>query len=152
MSPPIPLGIARFGELFGPGDPSPGGIVPATIRGLLSGLFRSPADDTPRDFVPVPDAARACLRLAEHLLERPDPRLADHTFRSGWAFSDRAMATAVREALAGRPVPTAGPTPRNPFGWSPVTSFADALAETVAWYRESSDTSRPSDVPCRAAA
>jgi CDP-glucose 4,6-dehydratase len=155
-APPIPLGIARFGELFGPGDRKAFRVVPATVLGLLAGDGGLPsAGDTPRDFVHVGDAARACLRLAEHLLERPGPRREDYAFRSGWVFTDRTMAAAVREASAGRPVPPTGPTPPNPFGWSPAASFADALAETITWYRESAGNQlagpTPADAPRRAA-
>ncbi|MBX9585147.1 MAG: NAD(P)-dependent oxidoreductase [Gemmataceae bacterium] len=154
---PVPLGIARFGELFGPGDRKTFPIVPATVLGLLAGDGGPlPAGNTPRDFVPVGSAARACLRLAEHLLERPDPRLEDVAFRSGWVFGDRGMTAAIREAFAGRPVPPAGPSPPNPLGWSPATTFADALAETIAGYRASAGSRRagptPADAPRRAAA
>ncbi|MBX9628548.1 MAG: NAD(P)-dependent oxidoreductase [Gemmataceae bacterium] len=153
---PIPVGVARFGELFGPGDRKTFPIVSATVLGLLAGNPTPPsAGDTPRDFVHVTDAARACLLLAEHLMVRPDAQRKDVTFRSGWVFTDRAMAAAVREAFAGRAVPPTGPSPANPLGWSPATTFADALAETAAWYRKSAGPRlaepAPADAPRRAA-
>ena len=53
LAPPVPLGVVRFDDVFGP-----------AAHGL-------------RDFGPVADAARACVRLAERLLERPVPDLID---------------------------------------------------------------------------
>lgn len=131
-----PVGVARFGELFGGGDRKTFRAVPATVIGLATGERGGlPADGPPRDFVFVRDAARACVALAEHLLARPGPRVEEHAFRSGWVYSDRAIAAAVREAFAGRGVVN-GPAPANPLDWAPAVSLADALGETIAWYRE----------------
>jgi CDP-glucose 4,6-dehydratase len=133
----VPLGVARFGEVFGGGDRNASRLVPATLIGLLTGDRATRAMDAggPRDFVYARDAARACLTLAEVIAERPQPH--EVAFRSGWVLTAREMATAVRDVLDGRaPVAPGGPSPANPLGWHPAAPFADALAETVAWYRE----------------
>lgn len=136
-APPVPVGMARFGELFGSGDRKTFRVVPATILGLVGGDSRPVPDSISRDFVFVRDAARACITLAAALLHRPEPQVTDLSFRSGWRLTERAMAAAVRCVFEGRlsEVP-AGAPPANPLDWAPTVSLADALAETVGWYRE----------------
>jgi len=134
----VPVGVARFGELFGGGDRNAFRVVPATAIGLLTGERGGGTSDGPaRDFVPVRDAARACVAVAEALSSDPRPRVLDATFRSGWVATDREMAAAVREAFAGRPPHLAiTDPPANPFGWHPAVGPAAALAATIDWYRE----------------
>ena len=136
---PVPLGIARFGEVFGPGDRNGGRVVQRTIAALLGG-DQAPAEDGPtRDFVFVRDAARACLALAEAVGARCEPL--DHTFRSGWELTRRAMTALVADVIAGKtPDLPVGKSPSNPLGWQPTTTLTDALGETIAWYRESFGT------------
>lgn len=133
----VPLGVARFGEVFGAGDRATFRTVPAAILGLLSGNPSAAANDSPaRDFVYVRDAARACVALGEAVAGGPG-RVHDVTFRSGWALTNRAMAAAVRDVLAGntRPIPVSD-VPANALGWGASVSLPDSLAETIAWYRE----------------
>ena len=128
---PVPLGIARFGEVFGPGDRRPFRTVPA----ILNGDARR-AGNPPRDFVFLDDAARALVVLAESLSR--EPHLRDVTFRSGWNLADRQMAAAVRDVLDGRPaLHLSMNPPANPLDWHPARSFAAAVAATVAWYQSS---------------
>jgi CDP-glucose 4,6-dehydratase len=156
--PPVPLGIARFGEVFGGGDRKVYRVVPATVIALISGERGSnTAPSSSRDFVPVRDAARACVMLAESLATRPGPHLQDLTFRSGWALTDKEMGGTIRDVFAGCPVtPTANQPPTHPLGWTPTTTLTDALAETIRWYREFLRTrffgTRPADTTHRAAA
>jgi nucleoside-diphosphate-sugar epimerase len=137
-TPHVPLGIVRFGELFGGGDRKTSRVVPGTVASLITG-DRTPAAGTgaPRDFVYAADAARACLLLADAVAADPHPHLCDLTFRSGWRFDDREMAAAVRAVFDGRAEQCpAGERTENPLGWRPAATLAEALAETVAWYRE----------------
>lgn len=136
--PRLPLGVARFGELFGGGDRKTFRIVPATVISLVTGdRSAAAARDGSHDFVYAADAARACLLLAEALVADRRPHLEDITFRSGWHLDDREMAAAVRATFDGRRVsePVAEP-PDNPLGWQAAAPLAQALSETVAWYRE----------------
>jgi CDP-glucose 4,6-dehydratase len=136
--PPVPLGIARFGEVFGGGDRKVYRIVPATIVGLVTGDRNvSPSPSPPRDFVPIHDAARACVALAEAVAARPEPHRQDLTFRTGWVFADREMAETVRAVFAGQPAVVSEVSAlANPLDWAPTTTLTEALAGTISWYRE----------------
>lgn len=127
------LSVVRFGEVFGPGDRKIGRVVPATAREALHGNPATPADGPARDFVFASDAARACLLAAE---SAASVGAVDHSFRSGWLMTERQMAAALRDAAASRPVevPDCAPV-SNPLGWQPAQSLADALTETLSWYR-----------------
>jgi nucleoside-diphosphate-sugar epimerase len=127
------LSVVRFGEVFGPGDRKLFRAVPAAAYEVLRGEPVGPSDRPARDFVFVGDAARACL-LAAEAAANSGP--GDHAFRSGWLFTERQMADAVRAAAAGRApeVPDSAPA-ANPLGWRPAQSLAEALKETLAWYR-----------------
>ena len=57
--PAAPVGIARFGELFGEADRKVFRVVPRTVMGLLSEEPCASAEGSIRDFVYVQDAARA---------------------------------------------------------------------------------------------
>ena len=132
----VPLGIARFGEVFGGGDPDLSRVVPRAVLARLDGE-RVPAGviGPVHDFVHVRDAARACLMLAEAVGAAGEPL--DVTFRSGWALTDTAMTDHIVTVSTVRPdVPPAGESPANPLNWRPATSFAEAVAETIAWYAE----------------
>jgi len=137
VAPPAgqPVGVARFGALFGPGDRDPDHVVPATLAALLTGDRGLTSDGPARDFVDVRDAARGCVMLAETLLVEPGARVVEHAFRSGWERTDREMAAAVRDVFAGRGV-LGTLLPPDSLGWAPAAGLADALAETVAWCRD----------------
>lgn len=155
---PVPLGVARFGELFGPDDRATDSLVPATVTALLTGEYASSTPDAPAcDFVHVADAARACLMLAEAVGSRGIPQVTDASFQSGWVLSGREMVAAVRDVFAGRTArhPSTD-SPENPLAWSPALNFSDALADTVEWYRTAVHSrmfgTKSSDPPRRAAA
>ena len=135
---PVPLGVARFGELFGR-DPKSQRFVASTTIGLLEGTRTATHSDRgERDFVHVRDAARACLLLGEALGNRPIPHVHEAQFRTGWVHGDREMLAALREGCAGRsPRAWFATPPANPLGWSPSLNFSDAIADTVEGYRES---------------
>lgn len=143
------LSVARFGAVFGPGDRKVFRTVPATALALLSGEGAAlPAEGLATDFVFVRDAARACLRVAEDVAARGP---GDYPFRSGWLMSDRRIAVAVRDAFGGGvPVAPDSAPLANPLGWAPGVTFAEALTETLGWYREFARGG--SGAPARAAA
>lgn len=122
----IPLGVARFGELFGGRETKPSQTPTVSL-------------DSPRDFVHVRDAARACLLLAEAVAGRPIPHVNTVEFRTGWVLTGRALAAAHREG----PSLAFPACPENPLGWSPALNFSEAIADTVAWRREAAFPDRP---------
>jgi nucleoside-diphosphate-sugar epimerase len=132
---PVPLGIARFDELFGP-DPDSRGSLSAAVTRLMVNEFPPLNDGAPRDYVHAKDAARACLLLAEAVAKHPVPHVREARFRSGWQFTERQLFAAVREALAGRtPLLPFVAAPTNPLDWSPSLHFGEAIADTVEWLR-----------------
>jgi nucleoside-diphosphate-sugar epimerase len=116
------LSVARFGEVFGPGD-----------RKRAYPANATPADGPARDFVFVRDAARACLLAAEASVANGP---GDHTFRSGWVMTERQMAAALRDPSAVIGASDSAPL-SNPLGWAPAQTFSDALNETLAWHQKS---------------
>jgi len=130
-----PVGIARFGELFGSGERKLLRVLPRTVTGLLNSETAASTDSRTRDFVFVRDAARACLTLAETVGASCESL--DCTFRSGWEHSDQSMAKLVAAVFAGNlPTDDSTETPENPLGWQPSLTLGAAVAETIAWYRE----------------
>lgn len=138
--PPVLPAVARFGEIFGGGDRRTDQVIPRTILELLGNGSRDRGadhDGRVHDFVFVDDAARACVMLAEAIATRPEARLQDVTFASGWEKTDPQLIAMVRDLFAGRTVPSlVADAPPNPLGWSPQCSLGEALARTIAWYRD----------------
>jgi CDP-glucose 4,6-dehydratase len=154
-SPPVALAVARFGEIFGPGNRRLDRIIPKTILDVLGGgLALGATRDGPAcDHVYVDDAARACLLLAERLAIRPEPWMKDVTFPSGWVKTDSQMVALIREVFAGRVAPSlAIESPVHPLGWLPQFGLTEAMSRTIDWYRESGRSHPREQFPRRAAA
>ena len=151
-------GVARFGELFGPGDADPNHVFPTAVATISAGEWnRTLAEHPARDFVHVRDAARACVMLSEAISSDLPPEARDVTFHSGWALTGRDLAGVVRDVLDDRdPRYRLPESPPNPLGWSPTLNFADAIVDTIHWLRATGQTrfsdSTVSDPPRRAAA
>ncbi len=148
----LPVAITRCGNLFGGGDLNYSRIVPGTIRSLLDGeppIIRSDGRLI-RDYVYVEDAVLAYVALAEQMQERG---LAGRAFNfgTGQPLSVLELVREIQKAtgradlepvILGR---NAGEIPaqyldsasaREVLGWKPAHALPDALARTVAWYRE----------------
>ena len=132
--PQNPLGIARFGELFGPSDRDFVHSVSRMAVALLRGQPMPTGASHSRDFVFVRDAARACLMLAETVTR--ECQSFDVTFQSGWEFTDSAMAAQMADAISKKVLHTQMEVPSNPLAWQPETTLHEALRESVEWYRE----------------
>lgn len=148
----LPVCITRCGNFFGPGDVNWERLVPGTIRWLLDGvrpIIRS--DGTlVRDYLYVVDGALAYLQLAECLAD--DPTLAGEAFN----FSTETPVTVlelleVLQRVAGTDLEPdirgtatheidaqhlSAAKARKMLGWAPRWTLEQALAETVAWYRD----------------
>ena len=145
------IGIARFGELFGPRDRKHARIVPRIALAGLAGESAPVTGGQARDFVFVRDAARACMLLAEAVAKAGHGL--DCAYRSGWEFADAAMSVMIADVLAGRAVVASTASPDNPHGWQPEITLSEALAETLRWYAQvhSAISAKPSDLLRKAA-
>lgn len=147
----LPVGIARFGNLFGGGDLNFNRIVPGTIRAALAGerpVLRSDGSLT-RDYLYVKDAVRGYLALARAL---DDPCLHGEAFNfgTGRPVSVRELVDTVCR-MCGRPdlqpvvlAKAARETPRQwlssekaerVLAWRPRWTLEEGLYETIAWYK-----------------
>jgi CDP-glucose 4,6-dehydratase len=148
----LPVVITRCGNFFGGGDLNWNRIVPGTIRSVIRGerpIIRSDGQNI-RDYFYVEDGAAAYTLLAERLAH--DPALAGRAFN----FSNELQLTVLD--LTSRLLRVMGSNlepiirneatneirhqylsaarSRSEIGWKPLFSLDDALARTVAWYRE----------------
>jgi len=147
----VPVAVTRCGNFFGPGDVNWDRLIPGTVRSLFHGerpVIRSDGTLT-RDYLFVTDGVRAYLQLMERLAA--DPSLAGSAFNfsneapmsvlelvaliqevAGTSLEPdvRAVATGeiVRQALSAERA-------RTVLGWMPTYSMAQALTETVTWYK-----------------
>lgn len=148
----VPVAVTRCGNFYGPGDTNWDRLVPGSVRSALRGerpVLRS--DGTlVRDYLYVEDGALAYLTLAEGMAARPGVRGEAFNFSTEQRMTVLDFTRLICEA-AGRPdlEPDIRATAsheiesqhlsaekaRRVLGWRPRWSVADALAETVAWYR-----------------
>ena len=147
----VPVVITRCGNFFGPGDTNWARLVPGTIRLLLKGhrpVIRSDGTMT-RDYLYVVDGVLAYLQLAEAISE--DPTLGGEAFN----FSTESPLSVLQlvemlqaatgtelepdiRATARHEIPheyLSAAKARKMLGWEPRHTMADAIAETVNWYR-----------------
>ena len=148
----LPVCVTRCGNFYGGGDLNWNRLVPGTIRSVLRGeqpLIRSDGSFT-RDYFYVKDGAAAYLHLAERMA--CESAVWGHAFN----FSTEIRVTAldmVREILHAmgsdltpkilgeasneiRHQYLSAVKARTMLAWRPHYLLAEALAETVAWYRD----------------
>jgi CDP-glucose 4,6-dehydratase len=147
-----PVAITRCGNFYGGGDLNWNRIVPGTIRSVLRGrrpVIRSDGSCV-RDYFYVEDGARAYLRLAEALAERPELRGRAFNFSNETPLTVLEMARRVLAALGSDLEPRIlGEAPneiqeqrldarraREELGWSAAFDVDEGLRRTVAWYRD----------------
>jgi CDP-glucose 4,6-dehydratase len=148
----LPIGITRFGNVYGGGDWNLKRIVPGTILDLLRGkqpVLRS--DGTPlRDYIFVEDVADGYLRLAEKLDDKAVVGQA-FNFSNEKPVSVMEIVRTIQELL-GRTDLT--PIIQNTakaeiqeqyldatkaktlLGWHPQTTLSEGLRKTIAWYTD----------------
>jgi CDP-glucose 4,6-dehydratase len=148
----LPVCVTRCGNFYGGGDLNWNRIVPGTIRSVLRGqrpVIRSDGTFV-RDYFYVKDGAAAYLHLAECMARRPDVH--GHAFN----FSTEIQVTALEmvRRILGLMWSELGPDVRGEatneikhqylsaekarrmLAWSPSYGLDEALAETIAWYRQ----------------
>jgi len=154
----LPIGISRFGNVFGGGDLNFNRIVPDTMRAVCHNrnpVIRSDGSPT-RDYLYVVDVADAYMCLAENL---DDPRLHGEAFNFSYEspqtvseMVDRILHALGRQDLApdiqGQSPPP-GEIPhqylsaekaRRELGWKPRFGTDDGLRLTFEWYKSFFET------------
>jgi CDP-glucose 4,6-dehydratase len=148
----MPVGIARFGNVYGGGDLNFSRIVPDTIRSLLRGqrpVIRSDGTNL-RDYVYVKDVVRGYLELADRL-DRDGVCGEAFNFSGERPTSVLEIVTRIRELMGRTDLEPdirntargeikdqylSAAKARERLGWVPEYDLDRGLAETIAWYRE----------------
>jgi CDP-glucose 4,6-dehydratase len=148
----VPACITRCGNFFGPGDMNWNRLVPGVIRWLLEGqrpVIRSDGTWT-RDYLYVVDGALAYLRTAEALTADPSLAGMAFNFSTETPLSVLDLVDLLKKVVGSDPEPDVQGTATNEIphqylsaerarrvlGWKPKYTVEEALAETVAWYRD----------------
>ncbi len=168
---PVKLASARAGNVIGGGDWALDRIVPDCIRALASGSpipVRNKVATRPWQHVLEPLSGylwlAACLHRSQ--LSAPGSKLSAHSSKLSSAFnfgpalaSNRTVAELVHEILKHWPgqwddqsdphalheaqlLNLATDKAHHFLGWSPAWTFAETIAQTVLWYRESTSADR----------
>ena len=147
----VPVVVTRCGNFFGPGDTNWERLVPGTIRLLLKGnrpVIRSDGTMT-RDYLYVIDGVFAYLQLAEAISADPTLKGEAFNFSTESPLSVLQLVEMLQAATATELEPDIRATARHEIthqylsaakarkmlGWQPRHTMADAIAETVDWYR-----------------
>jgi len=148
----VPLGIARCGNLFGPGDLNFNRLIPGTIRSALSGqrpVIRSNGRYL-RDYLYLRDAVRAYLTLAESLHEKgvlgEAFNFGNETPVSVLDVVQTILEIMGQTSLEAEILDQASHEIRTQYldcrkarqtlNWQPQFTLREGMEETVAWYRQ----------------
>jgi len=147
----LPVAMARFCNLYGPGDVADSRLMAGSIAAAVAGQRQQLRGDgsAVRNYLYVEDAVAALLTVAE-ALERPGIAGEAFNFCDEEPVSVRDIVTRVLR-FVGRPdlAPLLGAgTPgeisikrasaakaRQVLGWKPSISLDEGLARTIAWHR-----------------
>ncbi len=146
----LPVCISRLGNVFGPGDTNFNRIVPGTIRSMIRDeevMVRSDGSLV-REYFYVKDAVSAYMTLAENM-HRKDVLGQAFNFSSGEKMSVMDVVGKISDFMEYRKPARIMNTAKNEIrtqfmstekarrllGWSPSFTFAQALPETVSWYK-----------------
>lgn len=154
----VPIAVTRCGNLFGGGDLNWNRLIPGTIRSALRNerpIIRSDGKYV-RDYFYVEDAALAYLTLAERLESdgaNGKSAIRGEAFNFGTETPMDVLAL-VKRILKLMAAESLGPVilneasheiprqfldcakARRVLGWKPRFTLDEALAKTIAWYRD----------------
>jgi len=147
----LPIGITRFGNVYGPGDFHFNRIVPETLKAFCTNSvlnIRSNGQHY-RDFIYIDDVVDGYIALADFVAKHPQD--APHIFNFGTGIPSRVLdiVSMIRENF---------PKSKNPnilweakdeinrqyvcadkayesFGWKPQVKLRDGILTTVEWYK-----------------
>jgi CDP-glucose 4,6-dehydratase len=148
----LPVCVTRCGNFYGGGDLNFNRIVPGTIRSVLRGqrpIIRSDGTFI-RDYFYVKDGAAAYLHLAECMARKPEVIGHAFNFSTEIQVTVLEMTRLILEQMGSTLVPDvrneahheiphqylSAAKARRLLGWQPRWTLTQALAETVAWYRD----------------
>ncbi len=148
----LPVAIARCGNIYGGGDLNWSRIIPETIRACLGGarpVIRSDGTFV-RDYLYVKDVSRAYQRIAE-AMDEAGVRGEAFNFSPEQAVTVLDLVTRIQTLMdCTHLTPDVRNTTQGEIhsqyldatkakrvlGWQPRYTMDDALAETIAWYKE----------------
>lgn len=148
----LPLGITRFGNVYGPGDVNISRIIPGTINSYLNDtppIIRSDGQAY-RDYIYIDDVVDGYLRLMNYVSSHPSA--GPQIFNFGTSKFSRVLdvVAMISEYFPKSPTPeiqygavdeirkqyVSGKKAKQALGWEPETSLRDGIAQTVAWWKE----------------
>jgi len=148
----MPVCVTRCGNFFGGGDLNMNRLVPGTIRSVLRGqrpVIRSDGSYV-RDYFYVKDGALAYLHLAECLGKRKELAGEAFNFSNETHYTVLQLVEKIMQLMGSELTPDVrgeasneiklqylcADKARDMLQWTPHYSVDEALAETIAWYRE----------------
>jgi len=148
----LPIGIARFGNVYGPGDTHiDSRLIPQTIFSFIRGEVLSIRSDgqTKRDYLYIDDVIDGYLRLALYSQTglysvfnfgamRPI-RTLDAVAAIREHFPNSKNPEILNTNLAKQEIPVQyldASLAQSELGWFPLVSFSDGIAKTIAWYKD----------------
>lgn len=149
----VNVGIARFSNIYGPGDKNINRLIPGSILEILEGreiVIRGDGKSI-RDFIYVEDAVKGLIALMEKMKER---KLSGHNvfnFSSGKCISILKMAEMIakivkkdassivikNELYDETPIIRVDSgSARTILGWHPAYELEEGLKNTIQWFKD----------------
>jgi CDP-glucose 4,6-dehydratase len=148
----LPVVITRCGNFYGGGDLNWNRIIPGTIRSVVRGqrpIIRSDGQYI-RDYFYVEDGAAAYILLAEQLAARPELKGEAFNFSNEIQVTVSDLVEKILRLMDSPLMPDirnevsneichqylSAAKAREMLGWKPLFTLNEALARTIAWYKE----------------
>jgi CDP-glucose 4,6-dehydratase len=145
----LPVAVARFGNIFGPGDLHFNRIVPGVMRSIIQNQeleIRSNGKFY-RDYLFVKDVAEGYVKMAEHIEQIKGEAF---NFSTNWNFSVIELVEKISEVLGKQckykilnkqqnEIPEQSlnwAKAEKILGWSSKFTFERGVLETFEWYRK----------------
>lgn len=149
----LPIGISRFGNVYGPGDANISRIIPGTIKAYLDGVAPVIRSDGQayRDYLFINDVVDGYLKFMSCMDRQNrtgrDPYI--FNFGTGKFYRVLDVVAMISEYFPDGLAPdiqygaideirkqyVSGDRAKAVLGWKPQMSLRDGIAETVAWWK-----------------
>jgi CDP-glucose 4,6-dehydratase len=145
----LPVSIARFGNIFGPGDLHFDRIIPGIMKAAIKDEvleIRSNGEFS-RDYLYVKDVAEGYVNMAENIQTTKGEAF---NFSTNWNFSVLGLVAKSSQVL-GKTIETKilnnqqneipfqslnSEKSKKVLGWQPISTFEGAVKETFEWYNK----------------